>query len=46
METMKKMYVAPASEIVELRYSGILCGSHKGDGAYREVYGGAIELPE
>ncbi|MBP5763951.1 MAG: hypothetical protein J6W47_02460 [Bacteroidales bacterium] len=46
METMKKMYVAPASEIVELRYSGILCGSQKGDGAYREVYGGAIELSE
>lgn len=47
MEKMKKKYVAPTSEVVELRYSGILCGSEKGgDSAYREVYGEAIELPE
>lgn len=42
---MKKMYVAPASEVAELRCSGILCGSQS-DQVCRDSYGGPIELTD
>lgn len=38
----KSMYVSPATDVVELRTDGIICGSN--DGAKRSIYGEANSL--
>lgn len=42
----KKQYETPASDVVEVRFEGIICGSDgtNGTNGSRSVYGDAVDL--